>query len=98
MRALKILIAILAVILIGCQPIDIQDDQQKPDVENTEGEDTEKPGDQTPDDGQEPGDGEEPGEGDTEEPGEKPEEPGEDPKEDPSEEPETPTTPEEPKD
>lgn len=53
MRALKILVATLAIIVIGCQPTDIQEVPQKPDVENTEGEDTEKPEDSvTPGEGE----------------------------------------------
>ena len=53
MRALKIFTIILAIILFGCQPVQLPNDTQKPDVENTD------PGENNPE-GEEPGDNEEP--------------------------------------
>ena len=62
MRVIKIFIAILAVMLIGCRPIDIPKEPLKPDIEDTEDGDTEKPEDG---DTEEPGNGENPEEGET---------------------------------
>lgn len=59
MRALKIFTIILAIILFGCQPVQLPNDTQKPDMENTD------PGENNPE-GEEPGDNEKPG--DNEEP------------------------------
>ena len=36
MRAIKIFVTVLIIMLFGCQPISIPDESQKPDVENTE--------------------------------------------------------------
>ena len=60
MKAIKIFTIVLAIIFWGCEPVEIPNDTQKPGIEKPEDGEEENPGDTEDPDGEEPG---------TEEPG-----------------------------
>ena len=55
MKAIKIFTIVLAIIFWGCEPVEIPNDTQKPGIEKPEDGEEEKPGDTEDPDGEEPG-------------------------------------------